>query len=44
MTVEKLEEVKIDLNRIYTAEEFARLEDDGKRYELIDGRLVLRLG
>jgi Uma2 family endonuclease len=31
----------IDLNREYTAEEFAALPDDGKRYELIGGRLVM---
>jgi Uma2 family endonuclease len=31
----------IDLNREYTADEFASLPDDGNRYELIGGRLVM---
>jgi Uma2 family endonuclease len=31
----------IDLNREYTADEFAALPDDGNRYELIGGRLVM---
>lgn len=30
----------IDLNRIYTAEEFEALPDDGHKYELIEGKLV----
>jgi Uma2 family endonuclease len=42
-TLEILEELeeKIDLDREYTAEEFALLPDDGNRYELIEGKLVM---
>lgn len=32
--------VQLDLEKIYTLEEFAALPDDGGRYELIDGKLV----
>jgi Uma2 family endonuclease len=31
----------IDLDRTYSAEEFAALPDDGNRYELIEGKLVM---
>jgi Uma2 family endonuclease len=40
MTIETTT-VPIDLNREYSAAEFARLEDDGNRYELIEGKLVM---
>ncbi len=33
--------IPINLNREYTAEEFVALEDDGNRYELIEGKLVM---
>ncbi len=39
MTTETI--VDIDLKREYTAEEFIQLEDDGNRYELIEGKLVM---
>ncbi len=39
MTTETI--VDVDLKREYSAEEFARLEDDGNRYELIEGKLVM---
>lgn len=32
--------IPVDLNREYTVEEFELLEDDGNRYELIEGKLV----
>ena len=31
----------LDLGRIYTAEEFAIVPDDGNRYELIEGKVVM---
>jgi Uma2 family endonuclease len=34
-------QVLIDLNRIYTSQEFAQLPDDGKAYELINGKLIM---
>lgn len=33
--------IPIDLKREYTAEEYELLEDDGNRYELIEGKLVM---
>lgn len=37
----EVKELPIDLNREYTAEEFAVLPDDGHHYELIEGKLVM---
>jgi Uma2 family endonuclease len=33
--------IPVDLNREYSVEEYARLEDDGNLYELIEGKLVM---
>ncbi len=39
MSIETM--IVLDLNREYTVEEYATLPDDGNRYELIEGKLVM---